>query len=127
MQTNREWAQLNFGACQLGDKRRTARLVQVATAVANNPAASFPDQMPTWSDLKAAYDLFDDDDVTFEAIAGTHGEQTKQRSGWVVRAAQLNRYVLAGAAEQRMKLSEYLPQLELRGTYELSLRARPGQ
>lgn len=240
-------------ACELGDKRRTARLVQVATEVANNPAASFPDQMPTWSDLKAAYNLFDGEDVTFEAIARPHWEQTKQRpvgrylvigdtteldfgrhrdvpglgptgnggglgfllhnallvaaeskevigvagqvthyrpetkaskkktkansaaklkrnresevwgkvidqvgpppadvewlhvldrggdnfevychlqqqrSGWVVRAGKMNRYVLAGSAEKRMKLSEYLPQLELLGTYELSLRARPGQ
>ena len=238
MQANREWAQMNFGACELGDKRRTARLVQVATEVANNPAASFPDQMPTWSDLKAAYNLFDGEDVTFEAIARPHWEQTKQRpvgrylvigdtteldfgrhrdvpglgptgnggglgfllhnallvaaeskevigvagqvthyrpetkaskkktkansaaklkrnresevwgkvidqvgpppadvewlhvldrggdnfevychlqqqrSGWVVRAGKMNRYVLAGSAEKRMKLSEYLPQLE---------------
>ncbi|MEO8166034.1 MAG: IS4 family transposase, partial [Betaproteobacteria bacterium] len=255
MQANQDWAHMNFGNCQLGDKRRTARLIQVATHVANNPSASFPDQMPTWTDLKAAYDLFDGDDVTFEAIARPHWEQTKQcaagrylvigdtteldfgrhrdvpglgptgnggglgfllhngllvaadskevigvagqtihyraeakaskkkskqkenstarlkrdresevwgkvidqvgrppegvewihvldrggdnfevychlqqqRCGWVVRAGKLNRYVLAGSAEKRMKLSNYLPQLELLGTYELSLRARPGQ
>lgn len=255
MQANQDWAQMNFGNCQLGDKRRTARLVKVATEVANNPSASFPDQMPTWSDLKAAYNLFDCDDVTFEAVARPHWEQTidrtagrylvigdtteldfgrhrdvpglgptgnggglgfllhnallvaadtnevigvagqtihyrpetpaskkkssrkehsaarlqrdresqvwgqviaqvgpppegvewvhvldrggdnfevychlqQQRSGWVVRAGKLNRYVLAGADAQHMKLEDYLPQLELRGTYELSQRARPGQ
>jgi len=36
--------------------------------------------MATWSDLKAAYHLFDGDDVTFEALARPHGEQTKQRT-----------------------------------------------
>ena len=51
----------------------------------------------------------------------------QQRSEWVVRVAKLNRYVLAGDDEVRMKLSEYLPKLELSGTYTLSLRARPGQ
>ena len=51
----------------------------------------------------------------------------QQRSEWVVRAAKLNRYVLAGDDEVRMKLSEYLPKLDVLGTYTLSLRARPDQ
>lgn len=253
MHATMEWAQQNFGTCELGDKRRTDRLVKVATQAANNPSASFPDQMETWGDLKAAYNLFDCEDVTFQKVAGPHWELTKQRaagrylvigdtteldfgrhrnvpglgptgngsgsgfllhnalmvdaeseeiigvagqtihyrpekkktkskkkensaqklrrereskvwgdvidqvgkppedvqwihvldrggdnfevychlleqhSGWVVRAGRLNRYVLAGPDEKRMKLSNYLPQLELLGTYELSLRARPKQ
>jgi hypothetical protein len=252
MHAHQDWAQVNFGNCQLGDKRRTQRLVQVGADVANNPSASFPDQMKTWGDLKAAYNLFDCDDVTFDAIAGPHWELTKQRaagrylvigdttelnfgihrdvpdlgptgngsgwgfllhnalmveaqskeviglagqtihyrplkkdkrskkehsaaklqrnresdvwgividqvgpppeevewihvldrggdnfevychllqqrSGWVVRAAKLNRYVLAGPEKKRMQLSDDLSQLTLLGTYELSLRARPQQ
>src|SRR5215211_6318793 len=79
MQSEVEWAQMNFGTCELGDKRRTNRLVKVAAAVANNPSASFPDQMTIWSDLKAAYNLFDCDDVTFEAIVGPHWQLTKER------------------------------------------------
>jgi hypothetical protein len=51
----------------------------------------------------------------------------QQRSGWVVRAAKLNRYVLAGPDKQPVEFSDYLPQLILAGTYELSLRARPQQ
>lgn len=69
MHAQQEWAQLNFGDCQLGDKRRTKRLVQVAAEVANNPSASLPDQMVDWSDLKAVYNLFDREEVTFEAVA----------------------------------------------------------
>lgn len=249
MQAVKDWAQLNFGNCQLGDKRRTNRLVQVAQDVASNPSASLPNQTETWGDLRAAYNLFDRDEVTFEAIARPHWELTKQRtrgrhlvigdtteldfgkhrqiegvgptgngsgqgfllhnalmveadsqeiigvagqtihyrdgkskkkenrsqrlkrkresevwgtvidqvgpprkdvswvhvldrggdnfevychllqqrSDWVVRASQLDRYVLVGESEERMKLSDYLPQLELLGTYTLSLRARPKQ
>jgi hypothetical protein len=78
MQSVTEWAQLNFGTCDLGDKRRTKRLVQVAEQVANHPSASLPNQIERWSDLKAAYRLFDGDEVTFEAIARPHWEQTKQ-------------------------------------------------
>lgn len=78
MQSVQEWAQLNFGNCELGDKRRTNRLVQVAEEVVSNPSASLPNQIERWGDLKAAYRLFDREEVTFEAIAGPHWELTKQ-------------------------------------------------
>lgn len=71
------WSREQFGDCQLGDVRRTRRLIQVAEDVANNPSASFPQQFASWGDLKAAYRLFDCDDVTFEAIAQPHWEQTR--------------------------------------------------
>jgi len=226
-------------------------LIQVAQQVVSNPSASLPNQAPTWGELKAAYKLFDSQEVTFEAIARPHWELTKQRtagrylvigdtteidfgkrkmisglgptgngsgagfllhnalmvdahteeiigiagqtihyrdkkpkskkkenrsqqlkrkresevwnkvidqvgpppenvqwvhvldrggdnfevychllqqrSGWVVRAAKLNRYVLAGTGGVRMMLSEYFPKLRLLGKYTLSLRARPSQ
>lgn len=80
MVATNDWAQENFGNCQLGDKRRTARLMRMAGQIADNPSASLPDQMITWSDLKAAYNLFDRDEVTFDAIARPHWELTKERS-----------------------------------------------
>ena len=82
------WAQQQFGDCQLGDQRRTKRLIQVAQQVANHPSTSFPQQMQTWGDLKAAYRLFDAADVTFEAIAGQHWRQT--------RAVGPGRYLVLG-------------------------------
>lgn len=75
----KQWAQENFGSCQLGDKRRTKRLINMAQQIATNPSASFPEQMQVWSDLKAAYRLFDCEDVTFSAIATPHWEATRQR------------------------------------------------
>ena len=78
MQSVSEWAQLNFGGCDLGDKRRSDRLMQVAEQVASNPSASLPDQTELWKDLKAAYRLFDRDEVTFEAIARPHWELTRK-------------------------------------------------
>jgi hypothetical protein len=53
-------------------------LVQVAEQIGNNPSASLPNQIERWSDLKAAYRLFDGNEVTFEAIARPHWELTKQ-------------------------------------------------
>ena len=72
MQSVTEWSQLNFGACELGDKRRTNRLVQVAQEIASNPSATLPNQIEAWGDLRAAYNLFNRDEVTFEAIARPH-------------------------------------------------------
>jgi hypothetical protein len=87
-----KWCEQQFADCQLGDQRRTKRLLRVAEQVANDPSASFPDQMKSWGDLKAAYRLFDCEDVTFEAIAGPHWRQT--------RALQPGRYlVLADTTE----------------------------
>lgn len=71
------WAKQQFGNCQLGDARRTKRLIQVAQQVANHPSGSFPQQIKDWGDLKAAYRLFDQDEVTFAAIASPHWEQTR--------------------------------------------------
>ena len=80
MQSVTEWAQENFGGCDLGDKRRTRRLVQVAEEMGNNPSASLPNQIEDWSDLKAAYRLLDRDEASFEAIARPHWELTKKRA-----------------------------------------------
>ncbi len=53
-------------------------MVQVAEQVGNNPSASLPNQIERWSDLKAAYQLFASDKVTFEGIARPHWELVKQ-------------------------------------------------
>lgn len=83
-----EWAVQQFGDCQLGDKRRTKRLIEMAKQVAKNPSASFPKQMQDWGDLKAAYRLFDREEVTLDAIAQPHWQQT--------RAVAPGRYLVLG-------------------------------
>lgn len=71
-----EWAKQQFGSCELGDMRRTTRAIKVAAQFAADPSASTPDQTETWSDCKAAYRLFDEEDVTFAALATPHWRQT---------------------------------------------------
>jgi hypothetical protein len=71
-----EWAEENFGGCELGDVRRTRRAVtvaeQVAQQMAEHPDGSTPDQAEDWSDLKAMYRLFDAEEATFTALATPH-------------------------------------------------------
>lgn len=74
------WAQQQFSDCQLGDKRRTGRLVRLAKQVVSHPAGGFPEQTETWADLKAAYRLFDRPEVTFEAVVEAHWRQTRKRT-----------------------------------------------
>jgi len=51
--------------------------MKVAMQAAARPDASTPDQTETWADCKAAYRLFDEDEVTFQAIAEPHYRQVR--------------------------------------------------
>jgi hypothetical protein len=72
-----QWARAEFGFAQLGDLRRTKRLVKVAQALANHPGGTLPQAISQWDELKAAYRLFGQAGVTFEAILRPHWEHTQ--------------------------------------------------
>ena len=72
-----QWAQGEFAQCELGDKRRTKRLIKAAAQVLARPDGSTPDQLEAWSDCKAFYRLMDCDDVSFSALTTPHYERTK--------------------------------------------------
>jgi hypothetical protein len=78
---SREWAVQEFGGVDLGDRRLNRRAVEVATAMASDPQASIPMQNKLWKATKGAYRLFDHPRATFEAMAGPHWQQTRQRAG----------------------------------------------
>ena len=71
-ESSADWAAQEFGAVELGDKRRTRRAVKVAAVMAAHPAASIPAQNQRWADTKATYRLFDQDDVTFQGVSEPH-------------------------------------------------------
>lgn len=74
------WAEQQFSACDLGDKRRTKRAVQVAAQFAADPSASTTRQTESWADCKAVYRLMNEEDVTFRALAEPHWKQTRART-----------------------------------------------
>ena len=76
----RDWAEQEFGQTQLGDKRRTARAVRLGAALAANPNASLPTQTERWSQLKAAYRLLAQENVTHSALIEPHRLKVKQKS-----------------------------------------------
>jgi hypothetical protein len=75
-----EWAQEQFGECDLGDVRRTRRLVQYAAAAAADPSGSTPKQTESWGECKGAYRLIHSGEVTFAAITAPHYRATKART-----------------------------------------------
>src|SRR6266700_2091061 len=75
-----KWAVETFGTADLGDLRRTDRLVKMATAIAENPSASLPESMRDWAETLAAYRFLDNEAVTHEQIMLPHWMTTRQEA-----------------------------------------------
>ncbi len=73
------WAEEEFGAAALGDRRRTARLVQLAAALGAQPQASVPQATETPALRKAAYRFFGSQYVPADAILASHVQSTQRR------------------------------------------------
>ncbi len=67
-ETDVDLGQAIFGHAQLGDRRRTRRLVQTFDLMQRHPGGTLPDKLSTPADLRAFYRLCDADDVTHDAI-----------------------------------------------------------
>jgi hypothetical protein len=69
----------HFAAAQLGDRRRTRRLVQLADAVVRHPGGTLPDKVNHPATLKALYRLMDCEAVTHESVLTPSRERTLER------------------------------------------------
>lgn len=74
-----QWAQSEFALAELGDQRRTQRLVRIGTGLAQNPSGSLPQAFPEMKDLKAAYRFFSQGQVRVGQIQGPHWQRTQAR------------------------------------------------
>src|SRR5207302_5460278 len=74
------WAVETFGAADLGDPRRTDRLVKVATALGENPSVSLPRSMRNWAETQGAYRFLGNEAVTHEQIMMPHWVQTRSEA-----------------------------------------------
>ncbi len=77
LMTPPQWAQSQFTSAKLGDRRRTQRLVKIATHLAQSPGGTLPQAFPEWSDLKAAYRFFNQPKISFQEIQRPHWERTR--------------------------------------------------
>ena len=81
--TDTNWAVHEFADADLGDERRTTRLVELAYALGQHPTAALPEACGTGSMLKAAYRFFDNDGIAPQDILQSHVEATYTRLGAV--------------------------------------------
>jgi hypothetical protein len=79
MDPDATWAEEEFGEADLGDVRRNARLVQLASVLGAQPSASLPDATDDPATLKAAYRFFDNHYVRAEAMLESHVLSTFRR------------------------------------------------
>src|ERR1700692_4106177 len=57
-----------FGAAELGDRRRTARLVHTFDRMCAHPGGTLPDKLASPPDLRGLYRLCDSEGVTHAAV-----------------------------------------------------------
>lgn len=69
---NQTFGEMHFGKAQLGDKRRTKRLVDCADSIGRHPGSTLPDKFKSPAELKAFYRLCNCDQVTHVAILAAH-------------------------------------------------------
>lgn len=70
---------VNFGTVDLGDKRRTDRLVALMEVLCRHPGGTLPDKLNRPADLRAFYRLMNRPEVTHDILIGSHAAATRQR------------------------------------------------
>lgn len=79
--TEASFAQQNFGAVDLGDVRRTRRLVLAAEQICRHPGGTLPDKLPEPAELHGFYHLLNRREVTHAKVLAGHTAWTRQRIG----------------------------------------------
>ncbi|HEY7427680.1 MAG TPA: IS4 family transposase [Gemmataceae bacterium] len=73
------FARRNFGNLNLGDRRRTERLVQAVDRLCRHPGGTLPDKLNRPADLRAFYRLMRRPEVTHGPLIRCHADYTRQR------------------------------------------------
>jgi hypothetical protein len=78
MDATLSFAQANFGQVNLGDKRRTRRLVQSAQEMCRHPGGTLPDKLNRPADLRGFYRLMNQSEVTHQILMDGHTAHTRR-------------------------------------------------
>ena len=66
------FADLQFSGAELGDLRRSKRLVQVAAAIVQKPRGTLHGAIQDWAEVQAAYRLLADEKTTLASVTAPH-------------------------------------------------------
>src|SRR5712664_1256755 len=79
MSTILSFGERTFSGIELGDQRRTARLIQAADDLCRHPGGTLPDKFPKPADLRAFYRLMNCENVTHDVVLQAHADDTRVR------------------------------------------------
>ena len=79
MDTTLSFGERTFSGIDLGDQRRTARLIQATDDMCRHPGGTLPDKFPKPADLRAFYRLMNCAKVTHDIVLQAHADDTRQR------------------------------------------------
>jgi Transposase DNA-binding/Transposase Tn5 dimerisation domain len=74
------WAVTEFAEAELGDARRTQRVIRLATALAQHPDAGLPEACGNRAELKAAYRMFANEAIEPAELLASHVAATLERA-----------------------------------------------
>ncbi len=74
-----DWAEEELGEAQIGDRRLSKRLVNIAQAFYARPQANIPQACQTRAETKATYRFFDHPETSMEKTLAPHSEATLSR------------------------------------------------
>ena len=74
------WAKQEFSGLDLGDKRRTDRVIKIVDDLSGNPRASLPQACGGWAETKAAYRLLDNPALDWRELLEVHTQRTVERA-----------------------------------------------
>jgi hypothetical protein len=77
--TDTNWAVREFAEAELGDERRTKRLVELANVLGQHPTAALPEACGDGGRLKAASRFLDNDAIAAQDLLHSHIESTSRR------------------------------------------------
>lgn len=78
-QETQSWAEQEFGNADLGDYRRTQRLIQLAEQRGSQPNASITQSCGDNASSKAAYRFYENEAISITAILSSHQQATQRR------------------------------------------------
>ena len=83
--TEESWAVTEFAEADLGDVRRTQRVIRMATVFAQQPMASLSEACGSPAELKATYRFFDNEAIAPAELLASHVSATYERAVRVPR------------------------------------------
>ncbi len=77
---SKDWTEKEFEMVDLGDDRLNQRLIKISQQILESPQSNINNACGDWSETKAAYRFFQNDNINYQDIIDAHAQMTKERA-----------------------------------------------